>query len=61
VVTAVAGIEPELHYRVTEEDGGASECYRGVLVEAGVRCSFEAQLFADANGAYFVVSMGGAR
>jgi hypothetical protein len=44
-VAAVASIEPELHHhRVTEEDGGASEMYRGALTVAGVR--------------YFVASIG---
>ena len=40
-VAAVARIEPELHHRVTEDDGGASECYRGALTVAGARYSFE--------------------
>ena len=57
-VAAVAGIESELHHRVAEEDGGASECYRGALVVAGVRYSFEVLLFADVDGAYFVASIG---
>jgi hypothetical protein len=56
-VAGVASIEPELHHRVTEEDGGASECYRGVLVVAGVRYSFEVLLFADVDGAYFVANI----
>ena len=44
---SVASIEPELHHRVTEEDCGASECYRGVLTVTGVRYSSEILLFAD--------------
>src|SRR5262249_2221203 len=57
-VAAVASIEPELHPRATEEDGGASECYRGLLLVTGVRYSFEVLLFADLDGAYFVASIG---
>jgi hypothetical protein len=57
-VAAVASIEPELRHRITEEDGGASECYCGVLTVAGVRYAFEVLLFADVDGAYFVASIG---
>jgi hypothetical protein len=56
-VAAVASIEPELYHRVTEDDGGASECYRGALTVAGVRYSFEVLLFADADGAYFIANI----
>jgi hypothetical protein len=56
-VAAVASIEPKLHRRVTEDDGGASECYRGVLTVAGVRYSFEVLLFADGDGAHFVANI----
>jgi hypothetical protein len=56
-VAPVASIEPELHHRVTAEDGGVSESYRGVLTVAGVRYTFEVLLFADVDGAYFVASI----
>ena len=57
-VAAVASIEPGLRHRVTEEDGGASESYHGVLAVAGVRYAFEVLLFADVDGACFVASIG---
>jgi hypothetical protein len=53
-VAGVATIEPELIHRAKEEDGGTSESYRGTLTVAMVRYSFEVQLFADADGSYFV-------
>ncbi len=53
-VSGVASIEPELIHRALEEDGGTSESYRGTLTVAMVRYSFEVQLFADADGSYFV-------
>jgi hypothetical protein len=56
-VAAVATIEPELHHRVTEDDGGASECYRGALTVTGVRYTFEVLLFADLDGAYFIANI----
>jgi hypothetical protein len=57
-IADVADIEPELVQRVTEDDGGAAETYRGVLTVAGVRYAFEAQMFADTDGAHFVASIG---
>jgi hypothetical protein len=54
---AVAGVEPELAQRITEEDGGAAETYRGILTVAGVRYSFEVLLFPDLDGAYFVANV----
>src|SRR3954471_6395118 len=56
-VSAVASIEPELHHRVSEDDGGASEHYHGFLTVAGVRYSFEVLVFADVDGAYFIADI----
>jgi hypothetical protein len=56
-VTAVASIEPELHRRVTEDDGGSSEHYCGFLIVAGVRYRFEVLVFADADGAHFLANI----
>jgi hypothetical protein len=53
----VASVEPELSQRVTEEDGGAAETYRGILTVAGVRYSFEVLIFADLDGAYSVANV----
>jgi hypothetical protein len=53
-VAGVASIEPELIHRAIEEDGGISESYRGAITVAMVRYNFEVQLFADADGSYFV-------
>ena len=53
-----ASIEPELVRRTVEDDGGTAEAYRGTLIVAGVRYSFGCELFADADGAYFVSSIG---
>jgi hypothetical protein len=56
-VAAVASVAPELVNRVSEEDGGAAETYRGALTVAGIRYSFEVLLFADGDGAYFVANI----
>jgi hypothetical protein len=56
-VAGVASVEPELALRVTEEDGGTAQTYRGILTVAGVRYSFEVLLFADVDGAYFVANV----
>ena len=47
-------IERELSQRTAEEDGGASEVYRGALTVAGLRYAFECRLFVDSDGSYFV-------
>jgi hypothetical protein len=57
-VSDCATIEPELVRKKVEDDGGTAEAYRGTLIVAGVRYSFECELFADAGGAYFVSSIG---
>jgi hypothetical protein len=56
-VAGVASVEPELAQRVTEEDGGAAETYRGLLIVAGVRYSFEVLLLVDVDAAYFVANV----
>jgi hypothetical protein len=56
-VAGNASIELELHHRVTEDDGGASENYRGALTVAGVRYTFEVLLFVYVDGAYFVADI----
>ena len=57
-VSDCASIEPELARRTVEDGGGTAEAYRETLIVAGVRYSFECELFADADGAYFVSSIG---
>jgi hypothetical protein len=52
-----ASIEPELVHRTVEDDGGASESYRGVLTVAGLQYSFAVSLFADLDGAYFIANI----
>jgi hypothetical protein len=47
-------VERELSQRTAEEDGGASEVYRGALTVAGLRYGFECRLFVDSDGSYFV-------
>ena len=36
---------------------GASECYGGALMVAGIRYSIEVLLFADVDGAYFIANI----
>ena len=47
-------VQAELAQRTAEDDGGASEIYRGTLTVAGLRYGFECRLFIDADGSYFV-------
>jgi hypothetical protein len=56
-VAGVSSVEPKLVQRITEEDGGAAETYRGILTVAGVRYFFEVLLLADLDGAYFIANV----